>query len=45
MIRMVKQAKLRSNNYSPKYMFGFEVPRNYDNALELDKKNGNNKWK
>ena len=45
MTRMVKQAKLRSYKYSPKYMFGFEVPRNYAHALELDKKNGNTKWK
>ena len=25
-------------------MFGFEVPRNYNHALELDKKNGNTRW-
>ena len=42
--RHVNQAKLRSYRHSPKYMFGFEIPRNYAHALELDKKNGNNKW-
>ena len=25
-------------------MFGFQVPRDYKEALELDKKNGNSKW-
>ena len=27
LIRMAKQAKLRSYRHSPKYMFGFEVPK------------------
>ena len=45
MQRMVNQAKLRSYRHSPRYMFGFEVPRNYEHALELDKKNGNTRWK
>ena len=26
-------------------MFGFEIPRNYKHALELDEKNGNTRWK
>ena len=26
-------------------MFGFEIPRNYAHALELDKRNKNNRWK
>ena len=41
---IVKQAKLRSYRHYPKYMFGFEVPRNYAHALELDKRNGNTRW-
>ena len=41
---MVKQAKLRSYCTAPKYMFGYEVPHNYDHAVELDKCNGNTKW-
>ena len=43
-IRMVKQAKLRSFRHSPKFKYGFEVPRNYEHALELDKAAGNTKW-
>ena len=40
---MVKQAKLWSYHTAPKYMFGFEVPHDYDHAIELDKHNGNTK--
>ena len=25
-------------------MFGFLVPRNHDQAVEIDEKNGNTKW-
>ena len=43
-LRMVKQAKLRSYTSNPKYMFGFEIPKDYKHALELDRRNGNTKW-
>ena len=42
--RLVKQAKLRSYRTAPKYMFGFQIPRNYEEALELDRINGNTRW-
>ena len=29
---------------APRYKYGFEVPRDYKHAKELDKKNGNTKW-
>ena len=41
LVCMVKQAKLRSYKYSSKYMFGFEVPRDYQHAIQLDKKKRN----
>ena len=44
LFRMANQAKLRSFRTAPKYMYGFEVPRNYIHALELDRRNGNTKW-
>jgi hypothetical protein len=44
LLRMVNQAKLRSFRTTPKYKFGFEIPRNYQHAMELDKRNGNTKW-
>ena len=43
--RMVNQAKLKSYSSSPKYKYGFEVPKNYAHALSLDAKNKNTKWK
>jgi Reverse transcriptase (RNA-dependent DNA polymerase) len=42
--RAVNQAKLRSYNTSPRYKYGFEVPRNYAHALRLDEKNKNKLW-
>ena len=30
---------------SRKYKHGWEVPRDYAHALQLDTQNGNNKWK
>ena len=42
--RLVKQAKLHSLKYSPKYKYGLEVPRNYADAERLDTKNGNDNW-
>ena len=41
----MNQAKLRSYHTSPKYKYGFQVPKNYDEAIKLDNKFGNNKWK
>ena len=43
-IRMVNQAKLRSYRTAPKYMFGYEIPRDYEHAKALDERNGNTKW-
>ena len=44
LIRFANQAKLDSFRTKPVYMYGFLVPRNYDQALELDISNGNTKW-
>ena len=40
--RLVKQAKLRSYRTAARFKFGFEVPRNYEHTLELDKKASDN---
>ena len=32
-LRMVNQAKIRSYNNSKKYMFGYEIPRDYKDAV------------
>jgi len=44
MVRMINQAKLHSFRTKPIYMYGILVPRNYEQALELDAENGNTKW-
>ena len=44
LLRMVNQAKLRSFRFAPKYMYGYEIPKNYKDALRLDRLNGNSKW-
>ena len=41
---LIKQAKLRSFWTAPKYMYWFWVPATYEEALEVDKSNGNTKW-
>jgi hypothetical protein len=40
-LRMVNQAKLRSYNTAKRYKYGFEVPRNYEDAVRIDQLNGN----
>ena len=42
--RLVNQAKLKSYRRDPFWKFGFLVPRNHSQAVELDEKNGNTKW-
>jgi hypothetical protein len=43
--RMVNMAKMRSFNNSPRYKYGFEVPRTYSQAMVLDDINKNHCWK
>ena len=43
--RMINQAKLKGERRAPIFMFGVQVPRSHKEAVELDKKNGNTKWK
>lgn len=42
--RQVKQAKLRSFRRTPKYMFGYQIPYDYKEAINLDNRNGNKRW-
>jgi hypothetical protein len=41
---MVNQAKLKSFNTAPNYKYGYEIPRTYEQAKQLDQKNGSTKW-
>jgi hypothetical protein len=44
MFRKANQAKLRSFWLAPKYKYGFEIPRDYKHAIELDEKHGTTQW-
>ena len=44
MLRMANQAKLRSYRLTPKYKFGYIVPRDYNHARKLDSSNDNEEW-
>jgi hypothetical protein len=44
LLRMANQAKLRSFRTAPWFKYGFEIPKDYDRALFLDRRNGNSKW-
>jgi hypothetical protein len=41
---MVNQAKLRSYSSAKRYKYGFEVPRNYEDAICIHCQNTNTKW-
>ncbi len=45
LIRQANQAKMQSFRTKPMYMYGFQVPRNHAQAMELDQQNGNTKWR
>ena len=42
--RMINNSKRYQLRTAPRYKFGVRVPRNYKEALELDKANGNDCW-
>ena len=45
LIRSCKKSKCRKAKASKRYKHGWEVPRDYAHALQLDVQNGNTKWK
>ena len=44
LFRMANQAKLWSYRMTPKFQYGFEVPRDLEHAKQLDQRNGNMLW-
>ena len=42
--RLVKQARLASFRSKPKYKFGYEVPKDYEDAMRLNTEAGNDNW-
>ena len=45
LVKTFKKSEYRQAKASRKYKHGWEVPRDYAHALQLDIQNGNNKWK
>jgi hypothetical protein len=44
MLHMVNQSKLQSYKTCKKYMYGFEIPRGYEDAIRPGKLHGINNW-
>ena len=42
--RAINQSKIRQVRRSAVYQFGFLIPKDYKQALQLDEQNGNSKW-
>ena len=42
--RMINQSRLKSYRNKPVYMYGYQVPRNHDEAVFIDERVGNTKW-
>ena len=43
-IRAVKQSRIRQVRASARYQHGFQVPKDYNDAIRLDKENSNTHW-
>ena len=43
--RMINQARLKNFRNRPVYQYGYQVPRNHEEAMFIDEKNGNTKWR
>jgi hypothetical protein len=41
---LVKQAKMHSYHNAPKYKFGYQIPRDYKEAMKFDELNRNDRW-
>ena len=44
LIRAVKQSRIRQVRASARYQHGFQVPKDYNDAMRLDKENGHTHW-
>ena len=45
MVRSIKQSKIRQVRKATKYKFGYQVPRDYNEAMSLAQQNGNKQWR
>jgi hypothetical protein len=45
MLRMVNQSHIKATPNAPRYKFSYRIPRNYNEAMQFDLKNGNMLWR
>jgi hypothetical protein len=45
MLHMVNQSHIKVTHNSPRYKFGYGIPRNYNEVMQFDLKNGNTLWR
>jgi hypothetical protein len=45
MLCIVNQSRIKATCNAPRYKFGYRIPRNYNEAMQFDLKNGNTLWK
>jgi hypothetical protein len=43
-LQLVKQAKLHLYRNAPKYKFGYQIPRDYEEGMKFDELNRNDRW-
>jgi hypothetical protein len=43
-LRMVNQSRIKATRNTPRYKFSYHIPRNYNEAMQFDLKNGNTLW-
>jgi hypothetical protein len=41
---MINQSRIKVSHNAPRYKFGYRIPRNYNEAMQFDLKNGNTLW-
>ena len=44
LVRAIKRSRIFQVRASMRYQYGFEVPKDFKDALRIDKENGNTKW-
>ena len=44
LLRAINQSQLRQTRRAVKYKFGYQIPRTYEEAIKIDRKNGNTKF-
>jgi hypothetical protein len=44
LFRMAKPSQTTAYRTAARYMYGLEIPRDYQHAIDIDQRNGSNRW-